>query len=68
MLKYLKANRKKKGSSKDLNIQDLEDNISSKIGLRVEIKNKKNNHGKIIFEYKNLEQLDRIINIIKNNY
>ena len=67
-VKIFKSKSQKKGSSKDLNIQDLEDNISSKIGLRVEIKNKKNNHGKIIFEYKNLEQLDRIINIIKNNY
>tara|TARA_Y100000996_G_scaffold371092_1_gene319129 strand:+ start:323 stop:1165 length:843 start_codon:yes stop_codon:yes gene_type:complete len=67
-VKIFKIKSKKKGSIKDLNIQDLEDNISSKIGLRVEIKNKKNNHGKIIFEYKNLEQLDRIIEVLKNNY
>ena len=67
-VKIFKFKSKKKGSIKDLNIQDLEDNISSKIGLRIEIKNKKNNHGKIIFEYKSLEQLDRIIEVLKNNY
>ena len=38
------------------------------IGLSVIIKNKKNNKGKIIFEYKELDQLTKIINIIKSNY
>jgi len=53
---------------KDSNILDLEKSLVDKIGINVEIKNYKNNFGKLIFEYKNLEQLDRLINIIKNNY
>ena len=61
---------KKKGINiqKDLNIKDLEASISSKIGLRVDINNKRNNKGKISFEYNDLDQLNRIIEIIKNNY
>ena len=54
--------------SKDNNILDLEKALVDKTGINVEIKNNKNNSGKLSFEYKNLEQLDRLINIIKNNY
>ena len=54
--------------SKDSNILDLEKSLVDKTGINVEIKNDKNNSGKLSFEYKNLEQLDRLINIIKNNY
>jgi len=54
--------------SKDSNILDLEKSLVDKTGINVEIKNNKNNSGKLSFEYKNLEQLDRLINIIKNNY
>jgi len=55
-------------SSKDSNILDLEKSLIDKTGINVEIKNNKNNSGKLSFEYKNLEQLDRLINTIKNNY
>ena len=54
--------------SKNPNIKDLETSISNKIGLNVEIKNKKNNTGKIIFEYNDLDQLNKLIDIIKSNY
>ena len=54
--------------SKDNNILDLEKSLVDKIGINVEIKNNKNNSGRLSFEYRNLEQLDRLINIIKNNY
>jgi len=54
--------------SKDSNILDLEKSLIDKTGINVEIKYNKNNSGKLSFEYKNLEQLDRLINIIKNNY
>ena len=54
--------------SKDSNILDLEKSLVDKTGINVEIKNNRNNSGKLSFEYKNLEQLDRLINIIKNNY
>ena len=53
---------------KDSNILDLEKSLIDKTGINVEIKNNKNNSGRLSFEYRNLEQLDRLINIIKNNY
>ena len=68
---FVKIFRKKHKPSKlnkDLNVRDLELSISSKIGLKVDISNKKNNKGKISFEYKDLDQLNRIIEVIKNNY
>ena len=63
--------RKKKPSffkQKEANIRDLESNLTSKIGLNVSIQNKKNNKGKIILEYKDLDQLNKIIEILKSNY
>ena len=53
---------------KDANILNLEKAIEEKIGLNVSIVNRKNSSGTISFEYKDLEQLDKIINAIKNNY
>ena len=53
---------------KDSNIIELQKSLENKIGLSVIIQNKKNNSGKITFEYKNLDQLDKIIDTIKNNY
>ena len=54
--------------SKDTNIIALELSVANKIGLNVEIKNNKRNKGKISFEYKDLDQLNKIIDIIKSNY
>ena len=63
---------KKKGSkitlSKDPNIRDLEQIISDKTGLSVIIKNNKRNKGTITFVYKDNDQLNKIIEIIKSNY
>ena len=53
---------------KDPNINDLETMLSQKIGLSVSIHNKKSNKGKIIFEYMDLDQLNKLIDVIKNNY
>jgi len=53
---------------KDSNILDLQKNLEEKTGLSVSISNKKNNTGTISFEYSDLEQLDKLINIIKKNY
>jgi len=53
---------------KDPNIIDLQKNLEDKTGLNVLINNRKNNSGTIVFEYQNLEQLDKIIDTIKNNY
>ena len=67
-VKIFKNKRPKQTSSNDVNINDLENSISNKIGLNVLIQNKKNNKGKISFEYKSLDQLNKIIEIIKSNY
>jgi len=53
---------------KDPNLIYLEESITDKIGLNVLIKNKKNNKGQLIIEYKELDQLNRIVDIIKSNY
>ena len=53
---------------KDSNILDLEKSLIDKTGINVEIKNNKYNSGRLSFEYRSLEQLDRLINVIKNNY
>ena len=53
---------------KDINLQALENSIREKIGLNVLIKNKKNNSGSLLLEYKDLDQLNKIIEIIKSNY
>ena len=53
---------------KDPNILDLQKTLEEKTGFNISISNKKSNSGTITFEYKDLDQLDRIINTIKNNY
>ena len=68
LVKLYKSPRKKIKKIKDPNIEHLEQSLLDKIGLNVEIKNNKNNKGTIIFNYKELEQLNRIIEIIKLNY
>ena len=67
-VQLFKKNRQKSKITKDTNIIALELSISNKIGLNVEIQNNKRNKGKISFEYKDLDQLNKIINIIKSNY
>ena len=67
-VKIFKNKRQKPNKVKDANIKDLEISVSNKIGLNVLIKNNKNNKGKITFEYKGLDQLNKIIDIIKSNY
>ena len=67
-VKIFKNKRQKPNNVKDANIKNLEISVSNKIGLTVAINNKKNNKGKITFEYKSLDQLNKIIDIIKSNY
>ena len=47
---------------------NLEKTLETRLGIRVLIKNKKNNSGSLIFDYKNLDQLNRLIEVIKSNY
>ena len=67
LARLTKGNKNSK-KSKDPNSTDIENQLSSKIGMRVFLNNKKNNTGTLIFEYKGVDQLDRLINIIKENY
>ena len=67
-VKIFKNKKQKSKISKDTNITALELSISNKIGLNVDIKNNKRNKGTISFEYKDLDQLNKIIDIIKLNY
>ena len=60
--------KKSSQSKRDTNVLSLENSIIEKIGLKVRIKNKSNNKGSIVIEYKDLEQLNKIIEIIKSNY
>lgn len=67
-IKILKSNSKKALIKKDPNILEIEKSISDKIGLNVVIKNNKKNKGVLYFEYKDMDQLNRLINIIKSYY
>ena len=58
----------KNNYSKDANIKDLEYSLSQKIGLNVSIKSNKRNKGTITFSFKEIDQLNRLITIIKSNY
>ena len=53
---------------KDPNIAATEQELTDKIGMKVLLNSKKNNSGTLTFEYKEIDQLDRLINIIKTNY
>ena len=68
LVKIFKFKKNKIKQNTDPNIYDLEKKISEKIGLKVSIKNKKNNSGAIIISYKELDQLHKLIEILKRNY
>ncbi len=68
LIRILKLTKKIKTSSKDANLINLETSIEDSIGLKVFIKNKKNNSGNVTFEYKDLDQLNRLLMVIKANY
>ena len=67
-VKIFKTGRASANKKYDPNLLSLQSSISEKIGLNVFIKNKKNNSGNLIFEYKDLDQLNKLIEIIKSNY
>ena len=68
---FVKVFKKKPSSinqKKDPNIQHLERLIVEKIGLNVLIRNNKRNKGTITLSYNDMDQLNRIIEILKSNY
>ena len=68
LVKIFRTNKISKLNVKDPNLKHLELTLADKIGLNVLIKNNKNNAGSITLEYKNLEQLNKLIEVIKFNY
>ena len=67
-VKIFKKKPSLKKNLKDPNIRNLEVSLSEKIGLNVEIKNDKRNKGSITFSYHDMDQLNKIIDVIKANY
>ena len=68
LIRALKNSKAKYSSTKNPNLTSLETSIEDKIGIKVFIRNKKNNTGTVAFEYKDLDQLNRLIMVIKANY
>ena len=67
-VKIFKVKRNQIDHLIDPNIQSLESSVANKNGLNIKINNKKNNKGSIVIEYKDIDQLNKIIEIIKSNY
>jgi ParB family chromosome partitioning protein len=67
-VKIFKIKKQSLKTYKDANLKELESLIIEKIGLNVLIKNKKNNKGSLVIEYNDIDQLNRLIEIIKSNY
>ena len=68
LVRILKKGSKNINILRDSNVLNTEKELSDKIGMRVFLKNKKNKSGTLTFEYKDLDQLDRLIDVIKKNY
>tara|TARA_B100000989_G_C19508636_1_gene457779 strand:+ start:499 stop:1350 length:852 start_codon:yes stop_codon:yes gene_type:complete len=68
LVRLIKNGSKKIYKAKDSNIIATENELTNKIGMRVILNNKKDNSGSLSFEYKGIDQLDRLIKVIKNNY
>ena len=68
LIRFLKNKPLKRVDNKDPNILSLEKNLAEKTGITAIIQNKKNNSGYIKFEYKDIDQLNRLIEVLKVNY
>ena len=68
-IEYLTRNKKGKIKEKlvDTNILRAQEKIEKILGLKVNIVNKKNNSGKIVIEYKDLDQFDLVSDLLTKN-
>ncbi len=69
-VEYLVRSKKdttKTKNSYDVNIIKAQERIEKSLGLKVYILNKKNNSGKVVVEYKDLEQFDLISDLLSKN-
>ena len=62
------GSKKIRTNNKDTNIKSLESDLELLMGIKVDIKNKKSNSGEIKFSYKNLDQLNKIISVLKGYF
>ena len=65
-VEYLVRNKKsdKKGKVVDANIVKSQERIEKLLGLKVKIINKKNNSGKIVIEYRDLDQFELVSDLL----
>ena len=67
-VEYLVKSKKNKGDKKkevyDANILKMQERVEKILGLRVKILNKKNNSGKIVIEYKDLDQSQLVLDLL----
>ena len=68
LVRLLRSKKGKKHAINNANLSSLESSLEDTTGIKVFIRNKKNNKGNITFEYKDLDQLNRLIMVIKANY
>ena len=68
LVRIYKSPKKFKIITNDSNIKALEESLQEKTGLKAKIHHKKNNKGILTFEYKNTDQLDRLVMVVKANY
>ena len=68
LVRALKKSPRTSFKIKNSNIEALENNLTDKIGMRVFINSKKNKSGTLTFQFKEFDQLDRLIRVIKDNY
>jgi len=68
LVRLYKSPTKSIKASKDPNIKKIETDLMEKIGLKTQIVNKKNNKGSVSFDYRDLDQLNHLIDIIKKYY
>jgi len=68
LVRIYKSPKKFKVITNDSNIKSLENSLQEKTGLTSKIHHKKNNKGTLSFEYSDLDQLNRLVMVIKANY
>ena len=68
LIRSFKNIKKYSNDKKDANIISLENSVKEKTGINVSITNKKNNTGKLSFDYTDLDQLNRLITVVKTNF
>ena len=68
LVRLLRKGTKQNYRSKDSNTLATENDLADKIGMRVILNNKKNNSGTLTIQYKDIDQLYRLIKVIKSNY